>query len=99
MNFSFMKLRRRSTKAPMSCHEVGELLQHYLDGELDDRRAARLAAHLDDCRRCGLEADTYQRIKTSLAQQQPAVPADSLARLREFGARLARGEEPPGHEH
>jgi hypothetical protein len=53
-----------------------------------------LAAHLEDCRRCGLEADTYERIKHSLADHQPSVPADSLARLREFGSRIARGDEP-----
>jgi anti-sigma factor RsiW len=81
----------------MTCAEVGELLQHYLDAELDDRRSRRLADHLEDCRRCGLEADTYERIKHSLAQSQPAVPSDSLARLREFGARIARGEEPVQH--
>ena len=78
----------------MTCGEVGKWLQHYLDGELDERRSGRLSAHLEDCRRCGLETDTYQRIKDSLAADQPSVPADSLARLREFGARIARGGEP-----
>jgi len=78
----------------MTCGEVGEWLQHYLDGELDDGRSERLAAHLEDCRRCGLEADTYERIKHALADHQLSVPADSLARLREFGARIARGDEP-----
>ena len=81
------------SRRPMQCDEVGRLLQHYLDGDLDARRASRLAAHLEDCRRCGLEADTYERIKTSLAERRGSVPADSLARLREFGQRIARGEE------
>ena len=27
--------------APMNCHEVGQVLQHYLDGELDPARSAR----------------------------------------------------------
>jgi len=89
-------LLRASTKRPMTCGEVGERLQYYLDGELDARRTARLVAHLEDCRRCGLEADTYERIKHSLAQRQSVVPADSLARLPEFGARIARGGEPVG---
>ena len=87
-------LFRPSAKRPMTCGEVGEWLQRYLDGDLDDRRSERLAAHLDDCRRCGLEADTYERIKRSLTDHQLSVPADSLARLREFGARIARGDEP-----
>lgn len=94
MKSLFARFRRTSPDGPMSCHQVGELLQHYLDGELDPARSQRLAAHLEDCRRCGLEADTYERIKHSLAQQRPEVSPDSLARLHEFGTRLARGEEP-----
>lgn len=77
----------------MDCHEVGELLQHFLDGELDASRAARIAEHLDDCRRCGLEAEAYEQIKASLAARRPDVPAESLERLREFGRRLAPGED------
>lgn len=94
MKMSLMSLFRRSSKRPMTCGEVGQWLQHYLDGQLDERRSQRLSAHLEDCRRCGLEADTYRRIKHSLAEHPSAVPADSLARLREFGERLARGDEP-----
>jgi anti-sigma factor RsiW len=78
----------------MTCAEVGELLQYHLDGELDERRRARLAAHLEDCRRCGLEADAYAQIKRTLADRRAVVPGDSLTRLRAFGERLARGDEP-----
>ena len=94
MRFFFRRLFRFASGKPMQCDEVGRLLQHYLDGRLDERRAIRLAAHLEDCLRCGLEADTYERIKGSLAERRGSVPADSLARLREFGERLARGDEP-----
>jgi predicted anti-sigma-YlaC factor YlaD len=82
---------------PMDCHQVAKVLQRYLDGQLDSRRAARLAGHLEDCKRCGLDADTYERIKRSLAERRATVPPDSLARLREFGERLARGDQPIGH--
>jgi predicted anti-sigma-YlaC factor YlaD len=87
--------RRRfagATPAPMDCEEVAALLQHYLDGHVDAERADRIAAHLEDCRRCGLEAEAYERIKVTLAAHRPDVPADSMERLREFGERLARGE-------
>ncbi len=94
MKMPWKFLFRSSANRPMPCGEVGKRLQHYLDGELDDRRSERLAAHLEDCRRCGLEVATYERIKHSLADHQPSMPADSLARLREFGARIARGDEP-----
>ena len=93
MRFSLTRLLRRSG-GPMDCGEVGRLLQFFLDGQLDERRTARLTAHLEECRRCGLEAETYQRIKSSLADRRGAVSTDSLARLRAFGERLARGEGP-----
>jgi anti-sigma factor RsiW len=79
----------------MRCAEVGRLLQVYLDGEFDDEaRAQRLRAHLKDCKRCGLEAETYKRIKASLARRsrEDAEFADALIRLHEFGEHLARGE-------
>lgn len=66
----------------------------YLDDELDESRAARIAEHLEDCRRCGLELEAYEQIKSSLARRRPEVPAESVERLRAFGRRLAQGEEP-----
>jgi len=83
------------TRNQMSCHEVGEVLQSYLDNELDDDAARKVSAHLDDCLRCGLEAETYEALKASL-QRGPAGLADEpVTRLREFGERLARGEIDP----
>jgi anti-sigma factor (TIGR02949 family) len=78
----------------MSCHQVGTVLQQYLDGDIDAETAQRIEEHLEECRRCGMEAETYERIKSTLAAQRSAVPDDSVERLREFGERLARGEEP-----
>lgn len=82
-------------RRPLTCHEVGEVLQTYLDAELDDATAARVAAHLDDCRRCGLEAETYDELKASLRRRGQQVPAEPVARLRSFGERLSRGEIDP----
>jgi anti-sigma factor RsiW len=90
-----MKLFGRAPAADaMDCHEVGALLQHYLDGHIDAERARRIEEHLDDCRRCGMEAETYERIKVTLAAHRPEVPPESVERLRAFGERLARGEDP-----
>ncbi len=76
----------------LSCPEVGRLVQRYLDGELDnDAEVDALAAHLDDCRRCGLEAETYQKIKDALGDRSVDVPEDSVARLRAFGEKLVEG--------
>jgi anti-sigma factor RsiW len=86
-------LLRPKPGRPMHCREVGQLLQHYLDGCVDSDRARRIADHLDECRRCGLDADSYQQIKASLGRQRIDVPADSVERLRRFSERLANGEE------
>jgi anti-sigma factor RsiW len=83
--------RHRHTVAdrPLTCREVGKLLQRYLDGETDERATAKVAEHLEDCRRCGLEAEIYREIKASLARQAPTLPETTLARLRRFGEHLA----------
>jgi hypothetical protein len=84
--------RNARTPEPMSCAEVGALLQQFLDRELDAERSAELSAHLEECVRCGLEAETYERIKRSLAHRAEPVPPASLERLREFGLSLSRGD-------
>ena len=76
----------------LSCPEVGRLLQRFLDGELErERDIASLAEHLEECKRCGLEAETYQKIKSALQQRRIEVPPESVTRLREFGEHLAEG--------
>jgi predicted anti-sigma-YlaC factor YlaD len=79
---------------PLTCREVGKLLQRYLDGETDEHATAKVAEHLEDCRRCGLEAGIYREIKASLARQATVLPETTLVRLRRFGQRLAT-EGPP----
>lgn len=83
------------TRKQMSCHQVGEVLQSYLDNELDDNVARKVAAHLDDCRRCGLEAATYEALKVSLRRGPAGLADEPVTRLREFGERLTRGEIDP----
>ncbi len=86
-----MKLLRRSRpdSRPLSCREVGRLLQAFLDDQSDPVTARRVAAHLDDCRRCGLEATVYREMKRALRHQAPPVPEPALRRLRRFGDALA----------
>lgn len=91
--------RTRVADRPLSCREVGKVLQHYLDGHVDDLTAEKVAEHLEDCRRCGLEVTVYTEIKASLARQSPALPETALVRLSRFGAQLLDGsaepEDPP----
>lgn len=77
-----MRLRR---KEGISCARVQDLVQSYLDGELEGPERDRLAAHLHRCRACGVEAATYERIKTALA---PAPPVESVERLQCFASSI-----------
>ncbi len=74
------------------CRHVMRVLQSYLDGEVDAQTADLVAAHLEDCRRCGLEAATYEAIKVAIASgiEGGLVPVDPaiLDRLRAFAAGL-----------
>lgn len=88
MNALLVRVRRRlRPNAPANCREVATLLQRYLDGKVDDHTRRRVAAHLEDCRRCGLEAKTYRALKHALARRS-APPADALARLVHFADEL-----------
>ncbi len=73
----------------ISCRRVGEVLQAYLDGEVDQITTNRVAHHLEDCRRCGMELGVYREIKASLARGGPELDHDALERLRAFSEQLA----------
>ena len=88
-------IRRRGPGPEATCAEVAQALQSYLDGQVDEMTARRVSRHLEACRRCGLEAVTYEAIKDALARRRSDVDADALERLRSFGERLAN-EGPPG---
>lgn len=91
-----MRLFHRRPDRPINCHQVGRRLQRYLDGELDELTARRIMHHLEDCRRCGMEAAAYTAIKASLAGRAD-VHDDAVARLREFAERLLR-DGPPSED-
>lgn len=91
-----MSLFHRRPDRPINCMQVGRRLQRYLDGDIDEVTARRIMRHLEDCRRCGMEAAAYTAIKASLARRGE-VPADAVTRLREFGERLLR-EGPPAED-
>ncbi len=81
-------IRRRRADREATCAEVAAVLQTYLDGGTDDLTARRVRRHLDRCRRCGLEAETYQAIKEALARHDRDIEAETLERLKAFGERL-----------
>jgi len=74
------------------CLRVTRVLQSYLDGEVDAVTSALVAKHLEECRRCGLEASTYRAIKAAITQAAPdvaPVDAEAIERLRRFTENLA----------
>jgi anti-sigma factor RsiW len=82
----------------LRCREVGKVLQSYLDGELDELLARRVARHLEMCRRCGMSAETYAEIKQALRRSAGSPPQDAIDRLRAFGEQLADGRAPADEE-
>lgn len=79
--------RRHEREA--TCAEVAQVLQSYLDGHVDDLTARRVRRHLEHCRRCGLESQTYLAIKDAIARRGREVDPAAVERLRSFGERLA----------
>lgn len=75
----------------LMCPEVRRTLQRYLDGEVDAEWASRVRDHLEDCRRCGLEADTYEALKINLERRGPDVPDQLVVRLQRFAEGLGGG--------
>ncbi|MGQ0573606.1 MAG: zf-HC2 domain-containing protein [Pseudonocardia sp.] len=76
------------------CLRTSRVLQRYLDGEADDLTAARVAEHLETCRRCGLQARTYQAIKDALRSGSRDVDDLALRRLHAFSRSLADTDDP-----
>jgi anti-sigma factor RsiW len=82
-------------KGGARCIEIGRQIQTYLDGGLDPDSAARVSSHLHACRRCGLTAGDYRRLKSALAETSAPMSAEPLQRLQALAADLAAGDTPP----
>ena len=77
------RLRGRPT-----CEEIMEVLQSYLDGEIDADTARQVASHLAHCTRCDRESQVFQSIKASLARQRRPVDPEIMAALRQYSEQL-----------
>ncbi len=75
------------------CTEVMNKIQMYLDRELDEPTAAKIADHLEMCQDCKFEADFFAKIKYSLQTSGGAVAPDTLDRLHNFASSLTEGSE------
>lgn len=82
----------------LRCMRVARVLQAYLDGEVEPPTARAVAEHLEECRRCGLAADTYAAIKTAIAacdDVRPQVEPATVQRLTAFARGLADEDVDP----
>ena len=84
-----MNFLSRIFKRGMTCHQVAEVLQEYLDEELEASQVPKVLKHLEACKDCGLEATMYTRIKESLVSHQQSADEDSMARIRALAQELA----------
>ena len=82
----------------MGCLAVRRVLQAFLDGEVSPRHAELVAAHLESCQRCGIEARTFEAVIAALRRLRPDLDVETYTRLRQVVDRLAvdGGSEPPG---
>jgi anti-sigma factor RsiW len=77
---------------PLSCEAALDLLEPFVDGDLDAAEEARLRAHLASCVSCAAERALAERIQRELrALPQPECPPELLARVVQAG----RGEVVP----
>jgi len=73
---------------PVDCAAVEAVIQRFVDGELPGG-AEEVAAHLEACPDCEIEAATYQRLKAALVRPAGDIDPAVLQRLRSYGAELA----------
>lgn len=79
------------------CARVVKVLQAFLDGELDEDQAGMVAAHLESCDRCGIEAAVYEQVKEQLTAFHLEPDAAAVGRLRSFADDI--GAEADEHPH
>ncbi len=95
---------RPAHRSPMSerlgCRQVRRILQSFLDGELGEHDVELVAAHLESCTRCRVEADMYGRVIDAVRELRPDLDLAGYTRLvasveDAMHPNGLRGDEPP----
>ena len=81
-------------RARLSCRQVRRTLQAFLDGEVEPIRAELVAAHLESCSRCQVEAELLTRVIDSLQRLRPDMDLAAYTRLVESTEQLIERERP-----
>ena len=75
----------------MKCKKIGILISAAMDGEITQREALEMEAHLARCRECRRERDSLAGVRKTLAAWETPEPAEALA--DSFAARLRREQD------
>jgi len=67
----------------LGCLQVRRTLQSFLDGQVEPRRAEMVAAHLESCSRCDVEAELLQRVIEEIQRLRPDLDLAAYTRLAE----------------
>ncbi len=81
-------------RARLGCRQVRRTLQAFLDGEVEPLRAELVAAHLESCARCQVEAEVLERVIDSLQRLRPDIDLAAYTRLVENTEQLTERERP-----
>jgi anti-sigma factor RsiW len=87
-------------KDTMTCEPALDLIEPYVDGDLEPAEAERLRCHLESCRACAAELALARRIQRELrALPQLDCPPEIVERVRREGAQTAQvlPFRPPAH--
>ncbi len=66
---------------PLDCLRVRRTLQSFLDGQVAPEEAERVAAHLQDCSRCDIEAEVLTRVIEAIQRLRPDLEVAVYDRL------------------
>ncbi len=83
----------------LGCRQVHRILQSFLDGELGEHDVELVAAHLESCTRCRVEADMFGRVIEAVRELRPDIDLAGYTRLVAsvediVGPERARGDDP-----
>jgi anti-sigma factor (TIGR02949 family) len=79
--------------ARLGCRQVRRTLQAFLDGEVPADRAEQVAAHLESCARCSVEAEILDRVIAALRRLRPDLDLVAYTRLLDAVDRI--GDQEP----
>ena len=92
--FGWPAFGRRGRPDEATCAEAMRRLQAWLDDAVTEPELIRVRRHLQMCRRCGLEAQTYRAIGTSLRACGTRIDAAARQRLQAYVVDLTGGLGP-----